>query len=98
MTPAESHVRPTRHRLTSMTTTSHRTTAWDVYESPLGPLTLLAGPDGLTGLLFPGRATGLAEEARDPAALAAATGRLEAYFAGERRSFDLTLDLAGTPF
>ena len=81
-----------------MTSTSQRTTAWDVYESPFGPLTLLAGPDGLTGLAFPGRATGLAEEDRDPAALAAATGQLEAYFAGERRAFDLSLDLAGTPF
>ena len=81
-----------------MTSTSQRTTAWDVYESPFGPLTLLAGLDGLTGLAFPGRATGLAEEDRDPAALAAATGQLEAYFAGERRAFDLSLDLAGTPF
>ena len=26
-----------------------------IYESPTGPLTLIAGPDGLRGLHFPGR-------------------------------------------
>jgi methylated-DNA-[protein]-cysteine S-methyltransferase len=78
-----------------MTTTEN---SWDVYESPLGPLTLRAGPRGLTGLAFPGRASGLAEDARDTGALAAAAAQLEAYFAGERRAFDLPLDLAGTPF
>src|SRR4051812_8752637 len=80
-----------------MTTTEKRI-AWDVHESPLGPLTLFAGPRGLTGLAFRGRAAGLAEEDRNPSALGAATGQLEAYFAGERQSFDLELDLAGTPF
>lgn len=28
---------------------------WTVYESPIGPLTLVAGPEGLTELSFPGR-------------------------------------------
>jgi methylated-DNA-[protein]-cysteine S-methyltransferase len=30
--------------------------------------------------------------------MADAAGQLEAYFAGERRAFDLPLELAGTPF
>jgi methylated-DNA-[protein]-cysteine S-methyltransferase len=77
-------------------TTTH--TRWDVYESPLGALTLLAGPYGLTGLAFPGRAAGLNERDRDPRALAGAAAELEAYLTGERRAFDLPLDLAGTPF
>jgi methylated-DNA-[protein]-cysteine S-methyltransferase len=82
-----------------MTSTDTRTSAWDVHESPLGPLTLFASPGGaLTGLAFPGRATGLDERHRDRAALANATTQLDAYFAGERRAFDLPLDLSGTPF
>jgi hypothetical protein len=28
---------------------------WDVYESPLGPLTITASERGLTGLWFPNR-------------------------------------------
>ena len=81
-----------------MTTTQTRSTAWDVYESPLGPLTLFGGARGLTGLAFPGRAGRLAEDERDAAAFAAAAAQLEQYFGGERRAFDVPLDLAGTPF
>src|SRR5215211_1552021 len=81
-----------------MTTTQTCSTAWDVYESPLGPLTLFTGPRGLSGLAFPGRTLALDERDRDPTALAHLAAQLEAYFAGERRAFDLPLDLAGTPF
>jgi methylated-DNA-[protein]-cysteine S-methyltransferase len=75
------------------------TFAWDIYESPLGPLTIAAGPCGLTALSFPaaGRST-WDERDRDPAALAGAVAQLDAYFGGERRAFDLALDLRGTPF
>jgi methylated-DNA-[protein]-cysteine S-methyltransferase len=81
-----------------MRTIENHIAAWDVYESPLGPLTLLADEAGLTGLSFPGRATGLDERDRDPAALAVAAGQLEAYFTGVRRAFDLPIAPAGTPF
>ncbi len=70
--------------------------AWTIYESPLGPLTVLAGPTGVTDVRFP--------EPRprrlDPAArreLPAVTGQLDEYFAGARRQFDLELDLRGDP-
>jgi methylated-DNA-[protein]-cysteine S-methyltransferase len=66
-------------------------TAWDIVQTPLGPLTLLAGERGLTGLAFPGHAGALAERDRDGDALAEAVGQLEAYFAGERQAFDLPL-------
>jgi methylated-DNA-[protein]-cysteine S-methyltransferase len=68
---------------------------WTVYESPIGPLTLVAGPDGLTALSFPGRlrVPREASKGRMPAAVA----QLDAYFAGELRDFDLSLDLHGTP-
>jgi methylated-DNA-[protein]-cysteine S-methyltransferase len=73
--------------------------AWDVYESPIGPLTLEASPGGLTSVWFPARGPARAWADRDPGALAEARIALEAYFAGERRSFaDLELDLRPTAF
>jgi methylated-DNA-[protein]-cysteine S-methyltransferase len=74
------------------------TIAWDIIESPLGPLTVEAGRDGLTGLRFPGRGGPRDERRRDPAALAEASDQLDAYFAGDRTAFDLPIDLRGTPF
>jgi methylated-DNA-[protein]-cysteine S-methyltransferase len=75
-----------------------RADRWAVHETPLGPLTLHAGPRGLTALTFPGRGVPLGEARRDPGALATAAGQLDEYFAGERRAFDLALDMGGTPF
>ena len=72
--------------------------AWTIYESPLGPLTLCGGAQGLTALHFPGHAGRLDEDAHDPRPLAEAVGQLEQYFAGERHAFELALDLGGTPF
>jgi methylated-DNA-[protein]-cysteine S-methyltransferase len=71
-------------------------TNWTIYVSPIGPLSLVAGPNGLTGLNFPGRSRLLAEAAKRP--LPEVVEQLEAYFAGELRGFDLALDLHGTPF
>jgi methylated-DNA-[protein]-cysteine S-methyltransferase len=73
-------------------------TAWNIYESPLGPLTLIGGPAGLRELRFPGKGGGLDEARRDPEALAGAVTQLDEYFAGRRQRFDLTLDLVGTRF
>ena len=72
--------------------------AWTVYESPLGPLTLIGDDDGLRAIYFPGRSGPLDEAASDPRPFAQATTQLEAYFAGERRRFELALTLEGTPF
>ena len=74
------------------------TSAWTIYESPLGPLTLIAGDAGLRRLLFPGADRPGGDAEHDPAALAAIVAQLEEYFAGERRRFDVELDLRGTPF
>jgi methylated-DNA-[protein]-cysteine S-methyltransferase len=68
---------------------------WDIYESPIGPLTLIAGPGGLRGLWFPGKTPTPPEEMRGP--LPAVAEQLDAYFAGEARAFDLDLDMRGTP-
>jgi methylated-DNA-[protein]-cysteine S-methyltransferase len=71
---------------------------WDVYESPLGPITLTASPRGLTGLFFDNEAPRLDDGARDPGALAEARRELDEYFAGARRVFELPLDPSGTAF
>src|SRR6201996_2498791 len=68
---------------------------WDTYESPIGPLTLIAGPAGLRGLWFPGKTPAPPESAKAPQP--AVAEQLDAYFAGELRAFDLELDMHGTP-
>ena len=68
---------------------------WTSYDSPIGPLTLVASAAGLTELSFPGRPRVPAEATR--AAMPEATEQLDAYFAGELRRFELPLDLHGTP-
>jgi methylated-DNA-[protein]-cysteine S-methyltransferase len=68
---------------------------WTIYESPIGPLTLVAGRRGLTDLNFPGRFSVPAGAERRP--LPEVTRQLDTYFAGELREFDLPLDPHGTP-
>jgi methylated-DNA-[protein]-cysteine S-methyltransferase len=68
---------------------------WTIHESPLGPLTVIAGPAGVRNVHFPGRSPRLTEEARRP--MPEVVDQLEAYFAGESKSFDLDLDLRGSP-
>jgi methylated-DNA-[protein]-cysteine S-methyltransferase len=72
-------------------------TIWTTYEGPLGPLTLVGGDAGLSSLEFPGAAP-RDESDRDPLAFADVTAQLDEYFDGERRMFNLQLDLRGTPF
>ena len=74
------------------------TSHWDIYESPLGSLTLVGRPGVLTGLRFPGKGEPLDEADRAPGLFTDAIEQLDAYFEGRRRRFELALDLAGTPF
>ncbi len=69
---------------------------WRIYESPLGELTLVARTTGIAAVRFPGESKSAREGARDP--MPAVVAQLDEYFAGERQSFDLTLDLSGSPF
>ncbi len=71
---------------------------WTTYESPLGPLTLIAGTAGLRNVHFPGRAPDLPDGDCNPAALAEAATQLDEYFAGRRQTFELELDLGGSAF
>lgn len=63
--------------------------------SPIGPLTLTASADALVSLSF-GDAHG-SGDAPTPL-LRQSVRELEAYFAGERRTFTIPLSLAGTIF
>ncbi len=72
-----------------------RPTEWTVYESPLGPLTVSGGPEGISSVHFPGRSPRLDEAARRP--MTEAIDQLDEYFTGERKAFGLPLDLAGSP-
>lgn len=79
-------------------------------DSPLGPLQLLAGPDGLRAVIWPGEKPVrerrvLDDDGASSAAGRSARGHLDAaaqelaeYFAGTRRQFDVVLDPVGTPF
>ena len=73
-----------------------RTEVWDVFESPLGPLTLVAAGGRLRRLMFPEGGRGLAATSRRPSELAATCGQLEEYFAGERERFELPLEPLGS--
>jgi methylated-DNA-[protein]-cysteine S-methyltransferase len=66
-----------------------------VVDSPIGPLGLVATPDGLAGVRF--HALAFPTEG-DSAVLDEAAAQLEAYFAGELIDFDLPLDLQGSEF
>ena len=67
-------------------------------DTPIGRLTLVATDAGIRRVLWEGKEL----EAGDPAGgeqiLEAAAQQVKEYFDGSRRSFDLPLDLVGTPF
>ncbi|GLB69206.1 methylated-DNA--[protein]-cysteine S-methyltransferase [Arthrobacter mangrovi] len=76
--------------------------AYTTIDSPLGPLLLAATSQGLVRVAFANEDHGVVLAAlaaavsprilRAPERLAEATGQLEEYFAGHRRTFDLPLD------
>jgi methylated-DNA-[protein]-cysteine S-methyltransferase len=66
-----------------------------VVDSPIGPLGLIASDVGLRAVLFDGRR--IRAEGRS-AVLSQAVRQLDAYFDGERLTFDLPLELHGTEF
>lgn len=74
------------------------------HPTPFGLLALIASDSGLRAILWPvergGRVhlpSGIAESADHPV-LTATAEQLDQYVAGERRDFDLPLDLHGTEF
>jgi methylated-DNA-[protein]-cysteine S-methyltransferase len=70
---------------------------WTLVDSPIGDLLLLGG-DGVVRGLYMQPARPPAGAQRDDAAFAAPREQLREYFAGERTSFDLPLEMDGTDF
>ena len=66
------------------------------YDSPIGPLTLVASLRGLVALEFGKRKH--ADCVDDPKRLASYRKQLDEYFAGKRQEFTVPLDLRGTDF
>ncbi len=71
---------------------------WTIYQSPIGPLTLIGGDAGLREICFPAHRPSVAPDDHDAAGLAHVAEQLDEYFAGDRRVFELDLDLAGSAF
>ena len=69
-----------------------------VTASPVGDLLVVGDGEAVTGIGFLGRAAPRPGWRADDAPVAAALDQLAAYFAGERRDFDLPLAPAGTAF
>lgn len=66
-----------------------------VVATPIGPLTLEAGDAGLSTVWFGARPPRDDAPRGEHPVLDAARAQLAEYFAGERRAFDLPLDLSG---
>jgi methylated-DNA-[protein]-cysteine S-methyltransferase len=74
-------------------------TVYTTYESPVGTLLLTGDGASISCLYFePLRPDQTAGLRRDDEAFVNAVAQLSAYFAGERTSFDLPLELRGTDF
>jgi methylated-DNA-[protein]-cysteine S-methyltransferase len=70
--------------------------AWTTYESPIGRLTIEVGARGdLRRLSFPG--PGAEPAGLERRAIPSVAEQLDQYFAGERRAFDLEVEVSGTP-
>jgi len=75
-----------------------------LFDTPIGTLTLVASDDGVSRVLFDGQTpgqVGLASDLPvidDDPVLLAAEAQIHEYFAGDRKDFDLPLDLHGTEF
>ena len=73
-------------------------------DSPVGCLRVVASAEGLRAVLWPderpGRVAAVGDTVTDPdhPQVARTLHQLTAYFAGELTTFDLPLDLRGTPF
>lgn len=70
-------------------------------DSPIGDLLLVGDGERLYGLYMQAGPRPYVPDLasrRDDAAFGAARAQLAEYFAGERRAFDLELEMAGTPF
>jgi methylated-DNA-[protein]-cysteine S-methyltransferase len=85
-----------------MSSTTSTTTSWTVTPSPIGELLLLADDEGHVTGCYVDAERGAPETSaawrRDPGPSRLAAEQLDAYFEGERTSFDLPIAPSGTAF
>jgi methylated-DNA-[protein]-cysteine S-methyltransferase len=94
-----SAAKPTKQ--TTQTIQPTQPTHHTVINSPIGELLLLGNESALTGLHFAPyqwTSTIIGNLARDDGPFQAVSEQLREYFAGDRKTFDLPVALAGTPF
>lgn len=80
---------------------STTTRSFTFVDSPLGPLLLVGREGALTGLYLGSHERCPQPDpawTEDAAAFAGVAAQLEEYFAGRRTTFDVDVDLVGTPF
>ena len=70
----------------------------DIYESPIGPLTVMASDVGVLEIVFPHEGEQQSKKQGENPILAACVSQLAEYFEGGRTAFDIPLDLHGTHF
>lgn len=69
-----------------------------VIDTPIGHLRLVANDRAITRVDLPNRVDAPADADTDHPILRAAIDQLEAYFAGDRQTFDVPIELEGTEF
>jgi methylated-DNA-[protein]-cysteine S-methyltransferase len=80
-------------------TSTATSTATVPFDSPVGPLVLECDGDVLVGVWLPHEHRHARRHVEDvPTVLKEAATQLEEYFAGERTTFDVPMELDGTPF
>ena len=80
---------------------AQKTYVYKMMKSPVGELKLIASKDGLAAIMWEDdwrvRLNVVAEDRKHPV-LRETERQLKEYFAGRRKTFNLKLDFAGTPF
>lgn len=68
------------------------------FESKVGPLYLVASEKGLKGVFVKRQAVGMIKTLKESKILQNAVNELSEYFNGDRKKFDIPLDIEGTEF
>ena len=85
-------------RSTDVNRSPQTPTLYTTWRSPIGELLLAGSGDAIRAIQYPGRHSIRGEWVEASAPFAEAVEQLERYFAGERKEFDLPLEMPGSEF